>query len=349
MLNFAAGAMSLECEYCGHTTPVPQSDEDIRELDYSQHLRNLADREPTDEVKAVTCNGCGAVLVKPDGLDAFACPYCDQNIVATAISKRPLRPKSLLPFKIPRNSAQEAFKQWIASRWFAPSGLKKYARSSSKLIGMYMPHWTYDCRTTTYYTGERGEHYWEDEEYTTTENGKTVTKTRRVQKTAWYPCSGVVGRAFDDVLVSASRSLPDDLVIELEPWDLKSLTPYKDEYLTGFQSESYQIDLDSGFETAKDIMEPRIRQDIRSDIGGDEQQIHTMKTSYAHVTFKLILLPVWISSYRYRDKVYRFLVNARTGEVIGERPWSWIKIIAACVVGAAAVATIAFLYIQYNG
>ena len=82
-----------------------------------------------------------------------------------------------------------------------------------------------------------------------------------------------------------------------------------------------------------------IRRDIERDIGGDSQRIHHVNTKHADITFKHILLPMWLAAYRYRDETYRIVVNARTGAVQGERPWSWVKIglaIAAGVVVAAA-------------
>ena len=102
------------------------------------------------------------------------------------------------------------------------------------------------------------------------------------------------------------------------------------------------MDPADGFAMAADVMDPQIRQAIRHDIGGDHQRIHSVNTRHDDVTFKHILLPVWLSAYRYRDRVYRFLVNARTGEVQGERPWSWIKIAAAAVAAATIVGAVAF-------
>ena len=67
----------------------------------------------------------------------------------------------------------------------------------------------------------------------------------------------------------------------------------------------------------------------------------TMHTEFGTITFKHILLPVWISAYRFKNQPYRFLVNARTGEVQGERPWSWIKIALATTGVAATLATAA--------
>ena len=133
---------------------------------------------------------------------------------------------------------------------------------------------------------------------------------------------------------------------ELEPWDLPALTPYEDAYLSGFQSESYTVDLRGGFNIAKDKMQPDIDQKIRWDIGGDEQRILSKTTYYSAITFKYILLPVWISAYRFKDKTYQFLVNARSGEVQGERPWSWIKITLAALAGIALIGAIYYFAIQ---
>ena len=157
--------------------------------------------------------------------------------------------------------------------------------------------------------------------------------------------SGHVSNQFDDVLVMASRTLPRKHLDRLEPWDLPALVPYGDEYLSGFVAESYQLGLADGFEVAKGIMEGTIRRTVEQDIGGDHQRIGSMNTEYDDVTFKHLLLPVWISAYRFQEKPYRFLVNARTGEVQGERPYSWVKI-ALLVISLIAVILIIILLTQ---
>jgi len=158
-------------------------------------------------------------------------------------------------------------------------------------------------------------------------NGNTVTRTRQVRRTRWSYASGRVQNTFDDILVLASNSLPRKIAQRLAPWDLENFVPYRDEYLSGFVAESYQVDLSQGFETAREIMDGFIRQSICRDIGGDHQRIDSVNTQYENITFKHTLLPVWISAYRYRERVFRFLVNARTGEVQGERPYSVWKIL----------------------
>ena len=102
--------------------------------------------------------------------------------------------------------------------------------------------------------------------------------------------------------------------------------------------------LKTGYQEAKVIIDNQIRSAIHSDIGGNEQRISSVSTQYNHVTFKHLLLPVWVSAYRYKEKVYQILVNARTGEVQGERPWSWVKISAAVMTAATIIGGCVYWY-----
>ena len=118
---------------------------------------------------------------------------------------------------------------------------------------------------------------------------------------------------------------------------------YDDRFLSGFRCEAYSVDVKSGLDQAKAVMRSEIDRQVRRDIGGDEQRILSLNSRYEGVTFKHILLPVWISSYRYNQKVYRFLVNGQTGEVQGERPYSIFKIVAAVL--AALLVALALFFI----
>lgn len=325
-LVYDPAVAALTCEYCGFENRIPQSDQDIRELDFRANLARLAEAEESYEKATIKCGACAAEMEPPPGETAFACPYCGADIVDAARTNRLIKPKAILPFKIPREEARRAFRVWLKSRWFAPSALQKFARAANPFNGMYVPYWTYDCNTVSHYTGQRGDDYWVTQTYTTRQNGRTVTKTRRVRKTRWTSVRGVVWNTFDDLLVVASHSLPDKYVVALEPWDLEGLQPYADAFLSGFRAESYQVDLAEGFEAARGLMDDPIRRAVRRDIGGDHQRIGSLKTQCDDVTFKHLLLPIWINAYRYKARVYRLLVNGRTGEVQGERPWSWIKI-----------------------
>jgi predicted RNA-binding Zn-ribbon protein involved in translation (DUF1610 family) len=325
-LKFSPGQQSLSCEYCSSVNNLSQSEKIIvEENDFHSFLSSIENNAEKQSLSTVNCKSCGASTTLQPNITSCNCPYCDTAlIIKDASTCSIIRPKYLLPFKIERNKAKEEFVKWTAKLWFAPSKLKDYARhSAERLKGVYMPYWTYDSNTVSLYTGSRGEYYYTTEHYTDSD-GKS--RTRQVRNINWYPVSGTVHNDFDDVLVCASHSLPKKLVNELEPWDLPELTEYKDEYLAGFVTESYQTHLKEGFDEAKVRMESVITASVKSDIGGNEQRISSLNTTYNNITFKHILLPLWISAYRYNEKVYRFTINARTGEVQGERPYSFWKI-----------------------
>lgn len=343
-LSFAAGTQHLECEYCGAMNEIEISQEEIKENDYLLYANKGRICAKTQVVNTLKCDACGAETTFEPSVVSENCSFCGNSlIVKNASSHDKIQPKSLLPFYVNDKESVALFKKWLHGLWWAPNALKKYARQK-KLSGVYIPYWTYDADTTTRYRGERGTDYQETETYE--EDGET--KTRTVTKTRWSYVSGTVWDKFDDVLVVASASLPKKYIEKLEPWDLENLVPYDDKFLSGFKAESYQVDLKDGFEVAQGKMEPTIRSTVRSDIGGDRQRISSLDIDYDDVTFKHILLPLWISAYRYNKKVYRFMVNGRTGEVKGERPYSAVKITFFVLFILALIGLGIYLYNEYN-
>lgn len=328
-LTFKPGTHVLACDHCGHENPIPQSEGEVVELDFHAAVSSQIKAEDYETSRVVKCQSCAAEFTLDPHIQADSCPFCDSPQVVDGGSNKHIKPRSLLPFIVDDKQSRELFQKWLKGLWFAPNRVKAFARLEGGFNGMYVPYWTYDAATTTFYRGQRGTRY------TVTvgsgKNRRTVTKIR------WRNVSGTVWRDFDDVLVLASASLPHKQTEKLEPWDLDQLAPYDDAYLSGFRAESYQVDLEEGYDRAKSKMEKIIRGDIRRDIGGDAQRITSMKTQHRNVTYKHVLLPIWLNAYRDGEKVYRFVINGRTGEVQGERPWSWIKI-GLAVLGVVAIA-----------
>jgi hypothetical protein len=299
-------------------------------------------RKPVTTIAAnvFTCRGCGAVTQSDKISDR--CQFCGAPLVADANAGEMVAPEAVLPFGLDRTALREALRKWASSRWFAPNGLKKVTEAESS-HSTYLPHWTYDASTTSRYTGQRGEHYWETQTYQ--ENGET--KTRQVRRTRWYPASGVVARDFDDLLVVGTSRVTPKHLGALEPWPLPEAQPYRPEYLAGHETLRYDVEPESGLDAAKSEMAPIIESDCKQDIGGDEQRVNSVDTEYRDVMFKLMLLPVWIACYLHAGKTYNILVNGRTGEVAGERPYSAAKI-AAAIVAALLVITAIVLVIALN-
>ena len=339
-LEYKPGSETLHCPHCGHTQAIAARG-GVQEYDFLTALQH-ARRQPASALipggHTVQCEGCGAQSVVAG--QAARCPFCGSPVVVEVKDLGEIFvPESVLPFNFEARQAKERYQKWIAGLWFAPNDLKKLAEQHG-MDGVYLPYWTYDSSTSTRYSGQRGDYYYVTETYRDS-NGNQ--QTREVRHTRWSSASGTVHVAFDDVLVCGSQTLPRWLLEKLEPWDLGSLRAFDPAYLSGFVAERYRIGLEDGFKIAEERMVPRIRRAIESDIGGDEQQISSMNVRHADVTFKHLLLPLWLSSFRYKGKSFRFIVNARTGVVAGERPWSVVKIVLFVLVIVAIIVGIVIL------
>lgn len=349
VLEFKPGTTSLNCIYCGAQNEITLVDTPVEEQDFHAFIGQLQNSSEKISVTLVKCDACGAETTFNDKIVSDNCAFCGNQITVTSgATCEIIKPKSLLPFKVDQKQGFGEFQKWVKSLWFAPSGLIKYANNAEKLLGIYIPYWTYDSATTSPYTGERGDNYTTTETYTAVEDGKPVTRTRTVTKIRWYPAYGTVYNNFDDVLVLASNTLPRSYTNQLEPWDLDQLTPFDAKFLSGFKAEAYHVGLEDGFNQAKKIMDGRIRQLINQDIGGDHQRIHSVNTTYDNITFKHLLLPIWLSTFKYNGKLYRFMINGRTGEVQGERPYSAWKIVFLILSILGLIAAIVFVIMFYS-
>jgi hypothetical protein len=342
-MEFDPASGDMKCRFCGHEEQL-SSKPSAAAHPLDQALTELSARTKPLTPQAIesACDTCGSVVAFEPPEVAGSCPFCGSAIVAQPKAADPLiAPDAVLPAKIPKAAAQSEVRQWLATRWFAPNALQRMAQQEG-IGGVYLPFWTYAAATASQYAGERGEHYFETESYTETDSqGNTVERTRQVQHTRWYPASGRVSRTFDNVLIPATRAVKESRLNALQPWDLDALRPYEPAYLAGFKAQRYQIELPQGFETAKGVMAAAIEEDVRNNIGGDEQRVNSVQTEYADVTFRHLLLPVWIGAYQFQSKIYQVVVNACTGHVQGERPYSAAKIILL-VVGLLLVIILIF-------
>jgi hypothetical protein len=327
ILKYLPGTQNQTCEYCGFENHIEIRAGIIHEYDLEEALHKLSLSRPTKAaVQHIHCDECGATFQFESSIHAGECPFCGTPIVSTTTQNKPIQPKSLLPFNINQVSAKTQFKHWLNKLWFAPNTLKKFARGDTKLTGVYIPFWTFDSDTITQYHGERADDYYVNRAVQVMRGKRRVTENRRVANIRSTPVSGLVRRFFYDVFIGASRSLPHKIVDALQPWDLEQLIPYDENYLSGFRSEFYQIELDEGFDAAKQVMDSEIYHDVAYDIGGNHQRIHSRQTRHNDNSYKHCLLPIWSAAFRYQGKSYRFVINGRTGKVQGERPYSKWKI-----------------------
>ncbi len=351
-LRFAPGQTQLVCDHCGHVETIPAADAPRRaraleELDLAQGLRDDLPEEATAEVRTTRCPNCGSVVEFQGASHATECPFCATPVVIDTGSQRRLKPQAVVPFQLTEAQARDRLTGWLGGLWFAPNRLLEFTRKGRAMAGIYVPYWTFDADSASRYTGQRGDYYYTTEWVTVQVNGRTERRQEQVRHTRWTGVSGRVTRAFDDVLILASTSIPLHLGNALSNWDLSGLAPYSPDYLAGFHAEGYTVPLSDGHARARDWMGRVIAEDVRRDIGGDEQRIGNIDSTFRDETFKHILLPIWMAAYKYNGRSYQFLVNGQTGEVRGERPYSIWKI-AFAVLFVALVIGVAF-YLNDQG
>ena len=343
-LRFDPGDNRLVCDHCGAIEAIDHGPwtraAAVQEMDFRAAVSAGLGTAETEEARTSTCPNCAARIEFDNAVHSTECPYCATPVVTDTGVSRQIKPKGVVPFMLEESDARYAMTNWLGSLWFAPSGLMEYARKGRKMSGIYTPCWTFDADTKSDYRGQRGTVYYENK--SVMRDGKR--ETVRVQKVRWRKVSGRVARFFDDILIVASTALPDKFRKTLIHWDLTRLEPYQPEYLAGFRAEAYTIELQDAYQEARTIMDRQILRDVRFDIGGDKQRVEDIQTRVSDVTFKHILVPVWVAAYRYRGRSFRFVVNGQTGQVSGERPWSAWKIFFAVLAGLILAGIVGYLY-----
>ena len=357
-LVFGPGTKSLICQSCGTENELPQpagpwEGASIRELDYERAVADQLAASDIEVTATVRCPGCAAEVTLDEGTLAEVCPFCATPLARNEQHEhRHPKPGAVLPFALTEREARSKLSDWLGGLWFAPSGLKKYAEAGRPIAGVYIPHYTYDAQGSARYQGQRGDAYYVTRTRTVMVEGKPQRQTYQERRIRWRNVSGQVARFFDDVLVPASDTMgptADRAEAGGRSWDLAAMEPYRPEYLAGFRAEAPARSLEDGFATARQAMESILRRDIRFDIGGDEQRITHMQAWYREVTFKHVLLPVWLAAYRWKNKPYRVVINGRTGSVSGERPYSTWKIALAVIAGLLAAAAIGYVIALEQG
>lgn len=331
-LLYDPASRGLKCPFCGEVRAVEAAGA-VVEKDLEEALRAAASahdaRAPAPDLRRVACEACGAHMALPANEKAGRCPYCGSvRILEEARDPSRIPPESLVPFAVDRVRAETLFREWMRGLWFRPNALKR-GSAVADMRGVLVPFWTFDARADSSWTALAGYHY-----YITVGSGKNA---RQVRQTRWVPAAGSRRDAYDDLLVCASGGLDASLVRKVEPFGLEALVPFRREYLAGWHAEAYAVDVRQAWGKAEEEMRASQVSRCGSDVPGDTHMSLSVSTALSGKRYRHALLPVWVCAYRFRGKAFRFLVNGQTGEVQGEAPLSWVKILVLVLVVAAII------------
>ena len=343
-LHFDIKLQKLSCEHCGSVFEMTADmagtavEQDLRtalaslQAGRAQGVQSLVATE-----KEIVCQNCGGHSTFQGSLTAERCPYCATPIQRDDVHTAPdrLAVDGVVPFQIDQKTATEAIEKWINSRRFAPTEFKTYNRTGS-FASVYAAYFTYDADTQTQYTGRRGDDY----TVTVGSGDNRHTETR----TDWHHVSGVVTNSFDDVTVFANDGFDKKRVNKLEPWPTQTAKPYSPEFVAGHLCRTYDHDVEECLAEATSTMEQVIDQTIRQDIGGDHQDINSRNINWFKMTYKHLLMPIWLLTVIYQEKPFQVYINGVTGEVQGARPWSKVKILIAAGIALVIIIVLIILF-----
>ena len=338
-MDFSPLTGGLKCPYCGLEREIPAAGLTEAGAPSAAMEQDFTSAEETGncnwgvEKKSVTCKSCGAESVYDVLQIAGECPYCGSNQVMEASCKKTLAPGGVCIFKIDAKLAGANFKNWLNRKWFCPGDAKKKANPEA-FHGVYLPYWTFDADTRSEYDGKYG-HY----------------RTRRVNNrteryTDWRSTRGVHHEFIDDELVGGIDPNRSEMSIFslAEPFNTEDNLVYKPEYVAGFVAERYTVGLRDAWEKAKGFIAGKLRRSIADKIKrenrADTSRVHNVATAYSNIKYKYLLLPVWVSSFKHKNRLYRFVVNGQTGKVGGQAPISAWRVAAVVILALAAAGAI---------
>ncbi len=335
VMDFDPATGNLHCPYCDYEENIPvEKDEpgNAEELDFDS-AEFTANKDWGVATKTVLCKSCGAESIYDALQTSAVCPFCGSNQVMDQNDKDTIAPGGVVPFSITDKEASELFKNWIKRKFFCPK-LAKQSANPDKFKGIYLPYWTFDTQTFSTYTGEYGiDHKKKDR------NGNTIVET------VWHHTNGKYSEFIDDELVIATNKQDKSMLKGIEPFDTANNKAYKPEYIAGFVAERYSVGLKDAWKKAETSIRNKLRNHvsdkIRNEHRADRTRNVSLTTNFTNKTYKYLLLPIWVSNFKYNDKVYQFMVNGQTGKISGKTPLSIPKIVITVI---AVIAVIAILY-----
>lgn len=328
---------TLVCEYCAFQQVLNGIDSDEEyNFETAESNENTSWQK---ETRLVKCENCGAENIVSSTEISSTCPFCGSNQVIETHELVGIKPHRVIPFSVPKDQAESTYIGWLKKKFFTPTKIKKQ-KVKLNINGVYLPMWTFDANSFSKYVGKLGKYY-----TVTVGSGKNRHTETRIR---WFNISGTTQVKFDDILVNAGKQISQSEINQLSPFQTNDSYLYEQKFLVGFSAEHYQVKLQLGWNNAKNLAKPAIERSILKKYHYDVVGNLDIKTNYTNVKYKYVLIPVWIGTYDYEKKKYRFIVNGETGKLVGKAPLSPLKI-TFTVLGIVIFAILLFLLVYFSG
>ncbi len=318
----------MKCEFCDGTFDIDavkaynenkaKSDTEKAERKQKEFAENCSaagtgewNAEEIEHIGVLTCPTCGGELIFDKQTAASSCPYCGNPALVYGSLSGQFKPDTVLPFKITKKAAEDAYRGFIKGKKLAPKSFSTESRIK-EIKGIYIPFWLYhsDAEASGTFNAIK--------EYTT--RGKDANTIR----TDYHTLTRSGSMTFDNLPVDASERMPDSLMDSIEPFDFSTAADFNTAYLSGYFADRYDVSQEASNDRAQRRMyntaADRLCQTARGNY--DSVSVVDMNIKYKNISAKYALLPVWLLISEYAGKKYTYAMNGQTGKFVGEVPVS---------------------------
>lgn len=343
-VEFDVSSQNLKCPYCGtefDIAALQQSEANeatVREADsvnWNNQSAGWAAGE-TDGMSVYGCNSCGGEIIADATTGATTCPYCGNQVVVKGQFSGALRPDLVIPFKLDKKAAKEAYKKYLKGKILLPKTFQD-ENHIEEIKGVYVPFWLFDADVDAKmrYRATRVRH-WSDSNYDYTE-------------TQYYSIVREGNLGFDRVPVDGSTKMADDLMESIEPFDFTDAVDFQTAYLSGYLADRYDVDAEKSIERANERIKRSTEEVFEGTVRGYTSVVPESKSiKLSGGKAKYALYPVWLLNTAYENKKYTFAMNGQTGKFVGNLPVDkkkyWLFFGAGTAVITAVVSFLMMLF-----
>lgn len=345
-LIFGAEAQTLVCESCDNTFPletmnnVTESESDSgasSKFDWENYVPRSYEASGEINLASYSCPSCGAEISGDDTLGATVCPYCGNATIVKGQFEGTLKPDYIIPFKIDKKAAMEAFEADLKKAPFIPDSFKN-KKKIEEMAGVYVPFWMFDCdcEAAVSYNAQKTT-AWSDANFNYT-------------KTDFYKLFRKGSIGFANIPVDGSKKADDTYMEALEPFNYEDAVNFSDVYLSGYLADKYDVSVEDSIDRANErVKNSTLNAFSRTTDGYLSVTKESARVEFTNGKIRYSLLPVWMLNIKYMDNMYNFAINGQTGKVVGTYPvdkgkkWKYFAKVAG--IALAIMSPIVYLFI----
>jgi hypothetical protein len=211
-------------------------------------------------------------------------------------------------------------RQWLGQGFWRPGDLRQQALVVA-MTAVYVPYWVFRTETNTFWTAD-------------------TNQVPRGASGIWFPLFGEHRGTYQGLLVGASGALVPKETAAIAPFDLAQGVKPDEVDLDNITVEQFSVGRKYARPLARSGLEELEQTACRQHVPGNCRKLK-VNLRLSGLSSEPVLLPVWIMAYRYRDQVFRFLINGQTGKATGQAPVSYRKIAAAIGIAVAVAIAVA--------